>query len=212
MRKKVLALSAVALTALAGCGSSTHKSSATTVAPTTPVTTGLQTMPTATTAPVTSTTAPGATTTAPAVTTTVPSGPQTCATADLSGALTSPSGAAGSVYYTLQLTNKGTTPCTMSGYPGVSFVTGASGTQVGAAAARNPGTVATLTLAPGQAASATLRVTVAANYGASCGVTPVAGLRVFPPGQTAALFVAHPDNGCSNTADVLLHVGPVAAG
>lgn len=208
MDKKGLFLAAAAVVAMASGCSSSHKS-----AGSPPSTTLPSSVTTVTTAPPVSTTSvPGSSTTTIAVSTTVPSGPQPCATANLAGSLGSPSGAAGSVYYSLVLANTGPATCTLSGYPGVSLVTSESGGQIGAAATHTSGTVATVTLAHGQSASANLGITVASNYGSSCDITAAAGLRVYPPGQTTALFIPHSDNGCANSADVLLHVGPVAAG
>lgn len=223
MRKKVLALSAVALTALAGCGSSSaHKSAATLPTTTTLVGTGsgpgasttvaaTTTVPATTSVPPTTATASTAPTTA-APATTVPSGPPACQTANLTAALGAPNGAAGTIYYSLTFTNKGSATCTLFGYPGVSFVTGPTGTQVGAAAARSGGTPTAVTVAPSASAHAQLGISEASNYGPGCEMTPVTGLRVYPPGQTAALFVPHTGTGCANKADILLHVGAVVAG
>lgn len=201
-----------AASVLAGCGSSHH----TATAPTSALGTVPATSVPATTSPTTA--APAATvapTTTPPTTaapsTTAPGSGSSCATSSLTGRLTNPSGAAGTTYYSLELTNSGSTTCTISGYAGVSYVTNAAGTQVGAAARRDPGTVATVTLAPGKAAVATLGLVEAGNYGPSCGQTPVAGLRVFPPNQTQALYVPHLSTGCSNSSDVVLHVGPFRA-
>ena len=49
------------------------------------------------------------------------------------------SGAAGSTYYPLDFTNTSSAPCEMYGFPGVSFVTAATGTglQIGAASQRS---------------------------------------------------------------------------
>lgn len=208
--KKFLVMSAAAVAVLAGCGGSTHKS-----APPTPSTSAVTTVPPITVAPA-STTVPAASTTtsssstvAPSTTTTGPAGPRPCLTADLTASLGAPNGAAGTIYYQLRLTNKGGAACTLAGYPGVSFVAGASGAQVGAGAARTPGNATALTLAPGQSASSALGIAVASNYGSACQITDVAGLRVYPPGQTTALFVPHSDQACANQADVLLHVGPL---
>lgn len=101
--------------------------------------------------------------------------------------------------------------CTLTGYPGVSYVAGSQGTQIGAPAARLPGTVTTVTVQSGSSAFATLREVVAENYPSSCGLTNVAGLRIYPPNQTTALFVAQNTQGCSNSSDLLLQVGPVAS-
>lgn len=215
MRTKSLALSALALTALAGCGGSAHKSAATVPPTTAQVGTGSATTAPATSA-VTTSVPPTTASTVPATTvpsTTVPSGPPPCQTANLAASLGSPNGAAGTIYYTLTLTNKGSSTCTMFGYPGVSFVTGPSGTQVGAAATRTGGATPTVvTVAPSASAHATLGISEASNYGPGCEMTPVTGLRVYPPGQTGALYVAHTGTGCANSADILLHVGPVVSG
>jgi hypothetical protein len=110
------------------------------------------------------------------------------------------------------LRNAGGTTCTLYGYPGVSFVSGPSGQQVGAPAEKAPGSVAPVTLNPGQSATANLGIAQAANFSSGCQITAVAGLRVYPPNQTASLFIAHSDEACANTADVTLRVGPFSAG
>jgi len=90
----------------------------------------------------------------------------------------------------------------------VSFVSFEGGPQVGAAAARIAGSALAVPLGVGLTASATLQITEATNYGSDCRVTQVSGLRVYPPNQTASLYVPHTDNACANTTDVTLHVGP----
>lgn len=207
MDKKGLFLAAAAVVTLASGCTSSHKS-----AGSSPSTTLPSSVTTITTVPPSSTTsAPVSSTTAGTTSTTVPSGPQPCTTANLAGSLGSPNGAAGTVYYSLVLANTGSATCTLSGFPGVSLVTSESGGQIGAAATHLSGTVATVTLAHGQSASANLGITVASNYGSSCDITAAAGLRVYPPGQTTALFIPHSESGCANSADDVLHVGPVAA-
>jgi uncharacterized protein DUF4232 len=58
--------------------------------------------------------------------------------------------AAGSTYVPIDFTNTSGNACTMEGYPGVSFVRGPSGGQLGNAATRNPAaSPAMVTLAPG---------------------------------------------------------------
>lgn len=138
-------------------------------------------------------------------------GPVRCPTGSLTGTLTNENGTAGSVYYTLLLTNRGSSSCVMQGWPGVSFVSSAAGSQVGAAATRIAGPAPSVTLAPGASAGAALQITEATNYGSGCQVTPVGGLRVYPPNQTASLYVAHNDNACANPTDVTLHVGAFQA-
>jgi hypothetical protein len=94
----------------------------------------------------------------------------------------------------LQLRNIGSSACALYGYPGVSWVAGADGQQVGAAATRqrdaSGGAEGTVTLAPGATASAPLDIVDAAVLPKSaCKPVPVRGLRVYPPGETAAMFI-----------------------
>jgi hypothetical protein len=201
MRRWSWSFAVLAVVGLAACGSSSHHT-ATPPASTT----------TSTAAAGTTTTAPAATTsptTAPSAPTTV-AGPPQCATSELSGSLGGANGAAGTIYYTLRLTNTSETSCYQDGYPGVSFVSGANGHQIGAPATRVAGVLQKVTLAPGQAAAATLGIVEAANYGPACQITSAQGLRVYPPNQVDALFIAHPDQTCANTNDATLKVYPLA--
>jgi Domain of unknown function (DUF4232) len=124
-----------------------------------------------------------------------------CATSALKAAVNTakPGAAAGSIYYPLDLTNISGSTCTVFGYPGVSFVTGPSGALLGRAATRNPVKPATtVTLAPGQVAHATLQVAQAGNYDpAQCKPVTAHWLRIFPPDQTAPLFVSFTTKACS---------------
>jgi len=107
--------------------------------------------------------------------------------------------AAGSTYYPLNFTNISGHPCILDGYPGVSFLTGPSGSQVGDAASRNPAVAAAaVTLAPGATGHATLQVVDAQNYSASaCAPVTAHWLEIFPPGQTAAANVSFTTLACS---------------
>ena len=64
-------------------------------------------------------------------------GSPTAPTSELKGSLGPEEGAAGSTYAPLVLTNAGTRTCEVRGFPGVSYVAGADGHQVGPAAAMN---------------------------------------------------------------------------
>ena len=100
--------------------------------------------------------------------------------------------------------------CTVAGYPGVSYLD-AAGQQVGAPAARTEGAAAVpVTLAPGQAAAAELRETVAQKYG-GCQVQETSSLLVYPPEDTASLTVPYPSTGCTNAEIELLQVGTLQA-
>lgn len=97
----------------------------------------------------------------------------------------------------LNLRNVGPASCTLYGYPGVSWVAGADGHQVGDAASRGADPTGssekTVTLAPGAVASAPLDIVQAAAIPKSqCKPVPVRGLRVYPPGEKAALFISVP--------------------
>lgn len=100
-------------------------------------------------------------------------------------------GAAGSVELDLVLTNTGDVRCTLQGWPGVSLVGDGNGTQLGAAGELDRSSPhQTVTLDPGQAAHAPLRIAQAENYPQdTCQPVTADGLRVYPPGETNALFV-----------------------
>ncbi len=181
MRRSALAASFAALAAVAACGSTAKVVAGTTGTPT----------PAGSAGTVTDTVVPPVTTVTTAATTAAPSGPSACTTTNLTVSLGTPEGTAGSAIYPLHLTNKGTAACTVTGYPGVSFVAPGSGAQVGKPASRSPGSAPTVTLSPGAEATAELQVTDYLNYPpSSCAATPVAGLRVYPPANTASAFVA----------------------
>ncbi len=166
-------------------------------------------------APSASTVTTGSTTTAPASATPTRTGP--CQAAQLSATLTTGGGGgAGHQYPYLVLTNTGATACTLTGYPGVSFVAGGKGAQLGAAADRDAGGIAvtTITLAPGSAAHSQLSISAAGNYDpATCKPSAIDGVRVYPPNQTAALFVETTAyQGCANATVKLLQVRPLQSG
>jgi hypothetical protein len=219
LRRAAPPLAAVAALSLgaAACGGGSSSSAPTTApgagggtttsAPPTTAPAATTTVPT--TAPATTTTVPAVTTTVPPPSTTV--GVTTCATDALTLSVSGANGAAGSTYETLDLQNTGSVPCTLEGYPGVSYVTGSAGTQVGAAATRDPSSsVVLVTLAPGATATAQLRLIDAGNFDpTTCQMTPVLGFRVYPPGQTTAGFVAASGQACASTSVQDLYVGTV---
>ena len=131
-------------------------------------------------------------------------------------ALGSSSGSAGSVDVALVLTNTGSLPCYLYGYPGVSAVSGPNGHQIGLAAARATqlGPPAVVTLQPGEKANADLHVVDALNYPtATCRPITPAGFRVYPPGSTTAGFAPSTTlQVCSVDVPHALAVGPVSAG
>ena len=121
----------------------------------------------------------------------------TCSAGQLAGSLTPQQGAAGSVIASLTLTNNGSAPCTLSGYPGVSFVD-ANGAPVGAPASRDASGAGTVTLQPGASASAGVRITQPGVIGQVCNPHQAAGVRVYPPGSYESLVVAYSGQACGN--------------
>jgi hypothetical protein len=112
----------------------------------------------------------------------------------------------------LILTNSGTEPCVLNGFPGVSLTSGPTGDPIGAAAARDDSQPVTqVVLAPGKAGFAQLRYTQAGNY-PECTQAPAAGFRVYPPEDTASLFIPQQRTACSNTNINLLSVQAFQAG
>lgn len=117
-------------------------------------------------------------------------------------------GAAGTIFYTLNLTNLSGRACTLRGYPGVSAI-GLSGRMLGSPATRLTGhAVRTVTIANGRTAHATLGIV---DTGAlpNCHMTTAAGLRVFAPGQTVSRSVPFPFPACANRGPGFLRIGPV---
>ena len=113
-----------------------------------------------------------------------------CNTASLALSLGPSNGSAGATHYGLTFHNSGTAPCTMYGYPGVSFLD-AGGHQIGDSAQNQGGSLAKVTLAAGANAYASIAVTDPGIPPCS-GSGTVAQVRVYPPGQTVAAQVAAP--------------------
>jgi hypothetical protein len=121
-----------------------------------------------------------------------------CRTANLRVTLGPSEGAAGSTFRPIIFTNTGPRACTLRGFPGVSYVTGDDGRQVGSAAAWSGSVGATVKVAPGGRAVAQLQLVNVQNFDATvCKPTAVRGLRVYPPGERAAAFVPAPGTGCA---------------
>lgn len=123
-----------------------------------------------------------------------------CKAADLALKLHSKDAGAGHTYFNLEFNNKGSRTCTIQGYPGVSYVTGDSGRQVGAAAYREGHKGAVVTLHPGGSAYAPIDEVQVHNFDpAACKPTSTRGLRIYPPHDTASMFVAQSGTGCTGS-------------
>lgn len=117
-----------------------------------------------------------------------------CATSQLSGSLHSGGGAAGSLFWTLVLTNHGSASCHLTGFPGLSMLD-AHGAQIGRPAAREHTPYQPVVLKPGGSASDTIRTV---NGQGTCLPTS-ASVRVYPPGNTASMVVPGRITECFDT-------------
>jgi hypothetical protein len=121
-------------------------------------------------------------------------------------------GAAGSTYYNLELSNISGQACTLYGYPGVSALT--AGHQDGSAANRTASHRPTLVLLePGGTAHVILQITDAANFPPSvCQPVTADTLRVYAPGDYAALSFPFSVAACGTAGPVYLHVSATVPG
>jgi len=134
-----------------------------------------------------------------------PPGPQPCASRDLGIAMGNGEGAAGSTYVPIVFTNISRATCTLYGYPGVSLAGRNPVAQIGAAADENPATPRRLvTLAPGAAANALVRIVDAQNFPPSrCHLAQARYLLVYPPNQTTPDYVPYSAAACSKPVHLL---------
>lgn len=139
-----------------------------------------------------------------------------CTVADLQGGTAAGGGgAAGSVEITLTFTNTSSSSCTLQGWPGVSFVGGGNGTQLGSPAALDRSSAhETQTLAPGATVNAPLKIVQAGNFDpADCTPTAADGFRVYPPGSKQAMFIAASGyTACAKAGVQVLSVQAITAG
>jgi hypothetical protein len=111
-------------------------------------------------------------------------------------------------------TNIGRRACILGGFPGVSYVA-RSGRQLGAAADREGPSYGRVRLAPGGHARA--RLSFINNVSAVPGCyhpaqqATAAGLRVYPPGSTLAMYVPDRHPACTRASVHLLHIEAVRA-
>ncbi|GAB3430017.1 hypothetical protein GCM10027436_02690 [Actinophytocola sediminis] len=120
--------------------------------------------------------------------------------AELKLSLAGGDGAAGTVHRELRFTNVGKRTCVIQGFPGVSYVAGDDGHQVGPAAYRDGNKGQAISLKPGMTAHSPLGFVQVGNYDpAVCKPTEVRGLRVYPPHEYDSVFVPAPGTGCAGT-------------
>ena len=122
-----------------------------------------------------------------------------CGNADLKASFTMAGAAAGTSYGRLRLRNVSDHACRTGGYGGLSYVGGGDGTQIGAAAVRDPGRVRVHLVEPGRRVVSRVRMVTAQNYPKKkCRPAHVDGFRVYVPDATLSQYVAFPTTGCKN--------------
>ncbi|GAA2658625.1 MULTISPECIES: DUF4232 domain-containing protein [Actinosynnema] len=155
---------------------------------------------------------PPATTTPEPATPPPASGPAQCQTAQLKIEFGQGNADMQGAHMPLRFTNTGQAACTLQGAPGVSYVTGDNGEQVGEPATRDVNGPL-VTLNPGETASAGVFLSSAPQKTPDCQQVPVRGLRIYPPGNTAAAFVPDDTYACAPPLNgPFLRVGPVKPG
>jgi hypothetical protein len=116
----------------------------------------------------------------------------------------------------LRFTNTGSHTCAIVGFPGVSYVAGDDGHQVGAATVRTGRFGSQIDLAPGAVASTVVHSADPGVFDPStCKPTAVRGYRIYAPDDTAAMFIALPagSQACAgSTPEPALSVATIKAG
>ncbi|MGZ4598265.1 MAG: DUF4232 domain-containing protein [Oryzihumus sp.] len=195
MRRPPLALTgAVALLALAGCGTTTTPQA-------------LPPSPRSTTAepssPSPASPTGGSPTSAPGAAT--PTGEGACTTAQLRLVAGRVEGTAGSFYATFFLRNGGAHACSLRGYPGFALLS-ADGAVIQHPATRTGQAYRTVLVRPGQAGAFVVRTVDATIPGTGCNPAwRTATVQVYPPGQRSPLRQPSHLQACNLT------VGPVTA-
>lgn len=113
---------------------------------------------------------------------------QICKTTNLSLTAGQQSGAAGTVYQHMILTNTGHRKCRISGFP-TAFLYGSNGYAIGnSAAARVQPAPVDITLAPNESANTVLGYPQAGNFDPGvCSADKSVSVKIYPPSSTTAL-------------------------
>ncbi|MEU1621043.1 DUF4232 domain-containing protein [Streptomyces sp. NPDC005722] len=138
-------------------------------------------------------------------------GAQRCAAGQLRVSVEDQDSAAGTTHFQLAFRNTGTEPCSLTGFPGVSF-RGRDGAQIGTPADRASGTPATtVTLIPDARAVADAKALngQAGLSAGECRLTSVSFLGVFPPGSREQIDVPWKASECAVRGAHGLTVGPL---
>ncbi|WP_052441601.1 DUF4232 domain-containing protein [Streptacidiphilus anmyonensis] len=133
-----------------------------------------------------------------------------CTAAQLAPHLGGGNAGAGQIYTYLVVTNRSSTPCHVTGFPGLSLLD-ASGRQIGVPATYDHLAYAPVVLAPGASASDTIHtVNRQTNNPSECQPASTS-LRIYPPGSRASLVFPGQVTVCLGTFEVT-PFGPGATG
>ncbi|MFI7666222.1 DUF4232 domain-containing protein [Nocardia sp. NPDC049526] len=138
-----------------------------------------------------------------------------CRTSDLAAGLGPETAAAGTVAFPIVFTNNGSGPCVLEGFPGVSYATGSDSAPIGAAAAHEGTSSGPVQLASGgQASALVFAVNVHNIPPEQCQPVAAPGLRIYPPDNTASLYLERAATACGNgrVTTTQLRVRAVVAG
>jgi hypothetical protein len=128
-----------------------------------------------------------------------------CQTKDLSATASAPQGYKDGLQMVIVLTNTGTAPCTLSGYPTVWQAGGTPATTIGEPARQDQATPSTVvTVPPNGGASVRLQIAnSASNLLGSCKPVKATALTVAPPHQKGALHVDFGSTACKGSAKLM---------
>ncbi len=136
-----------------------------------------------------------ATSTAPASSSGAASGPGLCTPTVLTFVVNPDNGAAGTDYFSVTATNGSKQPCVTTGYPGVALLDAAGHQVLQATRQQNGITVATVTLQPGEKATAVIAAASAAVDNSACATFPA--LLFTMPDNTDSTKLVHKVYACA---------------
>lgn len=133
-----------------------------------------------------------------------------CRTKDLKASTGAVEANSGVLYLNLVFTNKSAKPCTLTGYPTVTWISAKTGKAINKPFAPSTGeTLPLVTVPSGQSAHATLAFHLPGEVDpAKCKPVAVKGYRVIPPQETTSILVKAATTACSSTG---INTGKVLA-
>ena len=128
-----------------------------------------------------------------------------CQTKNLTASAGTPQAYKNGLQMVIVLTNTGSAPCTLSGYPTVWQAGGTPVTNIGQPARGNPTTPHTVvTLPPNGTASVRLQIANSANYLlGTCKPVKATSLTVVPPDEKIARHISFGSTACKGTAKLM---------